>query len=283
MDSMRSLDKSLPTSPKRKQKSIQPPEQLLQAFKTAALSVTNLYKTAATDQSQTRRVGYQNALDDILTFLDRENLGLGDGEGWRVRQWATERLDGSPPAHGGSESDEERVEIEKPARSSSPTIRHEPSHEVLAVRAPSRSTSPTRIELVPSVPPIATQQPTSVLTRPEVFTFRSTIPYPQDIDMQTSDTPSSGVSQLESQLQAPTPASNAAVRLEVVPRGSRPSSRHINHSSKHNTRSTASVQSLGAGAGSKRRLTYKDFFDLGSLGDGKEGLGGGGGKRGRFN
>ena len=87
---MRSLNTSLPSSTPRPQ----PPEQLLQQFKTAALSVTNLYKNAVYAESQARQAGYQEAIEDLLHFLDRENLGLTDGEGWRVRQWATERSDG---------------------------------------------------------------------------------------------------------------------------------------------------------------------------------------------
>ena len=81
---MRSLNTSLPgTSPPKQQKG-EPPEQLLQAFKAAALSVTKLYKTAAADQGRTRAEGYQDALDELLAFLDREDIGLSDGEGWRI-------------------------------------------------------------------------------------------------------------------------------------------------------------------------------------------------------
>ena len=87
---MRSLNTSLPRSTSR------PSELLLQQFKTAALSVTNLYKVSAQAESQAKEAGYQEAIEDLLHFLDRENLGLTDGEGWRVRQWATERSDGLP-------------------------------------------------------------------------------------------------------------------------------------------------------------------------------------------
>ena len=111
MDSMRSLNTSLPSSTSH----VQPPEQLLQAFKAAALSVTNLYKSAVTDQAQAKQLGYQEAIEDLLHFLDRKHLGLGDGEGWQVRQWATERLDGVP-SHSESEDDD------KPARSASPAV-----------------------------------------------------------------------------------------------------------------------------------------------------------------
>ncbi|RMZ90643.1 hypothetical protein DV736_g2130, partial [Chaetothyriales sp. CBS 134916] len=95
MDSMRSLNTSLPAAYSSRPA---PREQLLQAFKTAALSVTNLYKSAAADQQSSRTAGYQDALDDLLRMMDSENLGVQDGEGWRIRQWVTERYDHSANA-----------------------------------------------------------------------------------------------------------------------------------------------------------------------------------------
>ena len=273
---MRSLNTSLPTSSPNPR----PPEQLLQAFRTAALSVTNLYKTAATEQANARQAGYQDALDDLLTFLDKENLGLGDGEGWRVRQWATERLSSTHSVHAGSDSDDERGETEKRARSSSPVVQRRSSVE-LQQRPASRSTSPVRTESAPPAPSISTQQHSSIFARPEAFTFRSPHPYPQEVDMQASDMTTSNTAQAETAPQPQSSSSAPAVRVEVVPRGSRTPHRHGNHPSRHNTRSTASARSLISGAGSKRRIAFGEFFDIGSLGDGKDGQGGGG-KRGRF-
>lgn len=279
MDSMRSLNTSLP-APSPKSRSVQPPEQLLQAFRTAALSVTNLYKTAASDQTRARQEGYQDALDDLLAFLDKQNLGLGDGEGWRVRQWATARLDGSPPAHNGSDSDDERGETEKRARSSSPVIQRKSSRELLQNRQATRSVSPVRTESAPPAPPTSGQQQSTVFTRSDAFTFRSSHTYPQEVEMQVTDpTSSSTANQPAVQPQLQIDTATPSVRVDVVPRGSRTPHRH--HSSRHNTRSSTSNRSLGSGAGSKRRIPFGDFFDLGSLGDGKESFGGGG-KRGRF-
>ena len=278
MDSMRTLNKSLPQSPKPK--TIQPPEQLLQAFKTAALSVTNLYKTAVLDQSRARQSGYQVALDDLLSFLDKENLGLGDGEGWRVRQWATERLDGTPPAHTSSDSDDDRGEVEKQAESHSPHHQRKASPETSSVQPPSRSSSPTRAETVPTPPPISLDSSSSSVTRPEIFTFRSSHPFPQDIDMQAETTPTS-TSTHETSLPSQPSNTTQSVRFEVIPRGSRTPHRH-NHPNRHNTRSTVSGKPLGSGAGSKRKIAFGDFFDLGNLGDGKDGSGGAV-KRGRPN
>ena len=273
MDSMRSLNSSLPRSPQAKR--FNPtPEQLIQSFKSAALSVTNLYKTAAADQTRAREAGYQDALDDLLAFLDQRNLGLDDGEGWMVRQWATERLDGSPPVHLGSDSDDDRGETAKRARSSSPVVQRTTVPEPEQARQPSRSTSPVRAASVPMAPPPTSQPQNNTSHTPELFTFRSTHSYPHDIDMQAADTSSITATQPE---QLPSPA----VRVEVVPRGSRTPHRASNHSNRHSTKSTVNTRSLGTGAGSKRRVPFVDYFDLGSLGDGKEGRDGGG-KRSRF-
>ena len=278
MDSMRSLNSSLPRSSSTK-RSNPPPEQLIQSFKTAALSVTNLYKTAAADQARARDAGYQHALDDLLVFLDKENLGLDDGEGWKVRQWATERLDGSPLGHTGSDSEDERVETTKRARSSSPAVQRSTGLEAENLRQPSRSTSPVRNIPTSMPPPPAPTQTSSPVQAPQPFLFRSAIPYPQDIDMQTSDSISNNTppSPQEPQTQIQVPSSGPAVRLEVVPRGSRTPHR----GSRHTTRPATGTRSLGPGAGSKRRITFGDYFDLGNLGDGKDGAGGGG-KRSRF-
>lgn len=273
MDSMRSLNSSLPRSPRRK-RSNPPPEQLIQSFKSAALSVTNLYKTAAADQTRAREAGYQDALDDLLTFLDQQNLGLDDGEGWKVRQWATERLDGSPPAHAGSDSDDDRGETAKRARSSSPVAQRPTVQEVEQARQPSRSTSPVQAASVPMAPPATSQPQNNLFHTAEAFSFRSAHPYPHEVEMQAADTTSNTIPQ-------PEPSPSPTLRLEVVPRGCRTPHRGGNHQNRHGTRSTASARSLGSGAGSKRRSTFVDYFDLGSLGDSKDGRDGGG-KRGRF-
>lgn len=273
MDSMRSLNTSLPQSP-RTSRSKQPPEELIQAFKAAALSVTNLYKKAAVDQGQARQVGYQDALDELLSFLDKENLGLDDGEGWRVRQWATERLDGSPPPHAGSDSEDDRGETTKRARSSSPVIQRTARPETEQPRQSSRSTSPRRTS-APIIPPTSTQQQSNS----EVFSFRSIHPYPQDVDMQPSDTANNNEPSSEAPVQAHVALPSPAVRVEVLPRGTR--TPHRGGQIRHTARSSTSSRTVGAGAGSKRRVAFGDYFDIGSLGDGKDGQGGGG-KRSRF-
>lgn len=276
MDSMKSLNKSLPSA------TVPPPQQLLQHFKTAALSVTNLYKTAAADQTRARQAGYQDALDDLLTFLDKKHLGLGDGEGWTVRQWATERLDATPPAQTGSDSDDERGDAEKSTDSPPPTVPHKIEPSAIQPRSSSRSISPARTDN--PVPPAAVSvpYPPSNQIKSEVFAFRSSHHYPSDTEVQ-SLAPSTEIRQPDTHLMPPAlTTTTPTVRVELIPRAGRIASRHTNCSSRHNTRSTASSRPLGTGAGSKRRIPLGEYFDIGSLGDGKDGASTSG-KRSRLN
>ncbi|KAI4272636.1 MAG: hypothetical protein LQ337_005170 [Flavoplaca oasis] len=279
---MRNLHTSLPRSTTAQQ----PPEQLLQAFKTAALSVTNLYKTAALDQARARQNGYQEALDEILAFLDKEHLGLGDGEGWKVRQWATERLDGSAADRTAiSESDDERAETEKRARSSSPAVPHKP----VDVLRPQDAKSPIRNTSAPPVPQEIPQPPNShPKSPPEVFSFRSAHTYPQDVDMvsldSTTGTSTAGATpQPEIQSVPSVPQLSPTLRVGVLPRAAKTPHRTTNsHINRHNTRGSTLTnrRPLGTGAGSKRKFDLNEYFDVGSLGEGREGFAG---KKGRLN
>ena len=274
---MKSLNTSLPRSPRRK-RSNPPPEQLIQAFKAAALSVTNLYKTATADQVRARDAGYQDALDDILAFLDKENLGLGDGEGWRVRRWATERLDGSPLSHVSNDSDEDHGGPVRRIRSTSPVIQQTRANETQSPRQISRSASPSRAVSNPMGSPTPTERPSARAQPPETFSFRSDQPYPQDTDMQIPDNSSNHSLSSDSSVQGSTPSAAPAVRVELLPRVSRASHR----ASRHSTRGGVGARALGTGAGSKRAFQFGDYeFDLGGSGEGKDSSGGGG-KRGRF-
>ena len=269
MESMRSLDTSLPSSTSTTRRD-GPPEQLLQAFRSAALSVTTLYKTAAAEQPQARQAGYQDALDELLSFLDSEHLGFGDGEGWRVRQWATERLDQGGAAPSGSaqtESDEEKADVDR-GRSSSPIVpgeadgndgsRHERPSPTSSTSAPSKFGE-------------------SVFNN-GAFTFRSSLsfPNPQELDLSGVEPSMSTSSPLRHLTSPGKPAS--AVRVEVVPRLSR--HRHGTGNSKSNARSMGGFTTLGLGSGFKRKVPFAEFFDITNTGNGKDGFGGGG-KRGR--
>ncbi|PYH46784.1 uncharacterized protein BP01DRAFT_355179 [Aspergillus saccharolyticus JOP 1030-1] len=261
MDSMRSLNTSLPSSTPRPQ----PPEQLLQSFKAAALSVTNLYKNAVFEQAQAKQAGYQEAIEDLLHFLDRENLGLCDGEGWKVRQWATERSDGI-----GAHSDDD--EVEKQTRGTTPAAVRKAQPESEPTRQATKSTSPS-VDEPRAPPPQASSPPSSppssesnTFDRPTIFTFTAGPAFPpeQDMDVQPSDN------------STPSSQDGAPVSVSVLPRNSRQQPRHNNFS-----RSTprSSTRESSVGLGSKRKLTVPDFFDLSGLGN-RDLFGGG--KRGRY-
>lgn len=274
---MRSLNTSLPASTPASNRS-QPPEQLLQAFKTAALSVTNLYKTAVSDEAQARHAGYQEALEDIKSFLDREKLGIEDSEASKVRNWVTDRID---PAVA-TETDDDRGDSEKRSRSVSPTAVRKENPEGLQVNHPSRPDSPPRPEAVPSQPQTNTASECDNLTRPAAFTFTAEPQYPttnQDIDMQANDASQSPThTQTDPHFSTTAPSmSSPPVRVEVLPRQSRNSHRP-NNSNRHVTRSSTREPTVGAG--SKRKFHFGDFFDLSNFGNGKDMFGGG--KRGRF-
>lgn len=272
MDNLRSLNSSLPApSSTRRQRSghdkqssqaSQANQQaLLQAFKTAALSVTNLYRAAATENSTASYSdGYRDALEDLVEFLDQEEIGLMDGEGWRIRQYLADRLAQSPAATGGQQtgtdgSDDEggEVEEEKRARSSSPVMQTK--------AAPQEQQQQPGADAARSVtPPRSGSAPPQQTDPPHVqFTFQSGHPYPvphlQDIDME---------GQPAQQQQA----------MQRTPRLRHGMLRVNNHS--HN-RSATSL------AGGKRKLPFVDFFDITGFGNGKDGTsGGGGGKRNRL-
>ncbi|EXJ94849.1 hypothetical protein A1O1_03247 [Capronia coronata CBS 617.96] len=258
MDSMRSLNTSLPSARPA------PPEELLQAFRNAALSVTNLYKSAVTDQNVSRQAGYQEALDDLLSFLDRENLGLQDGEGWRVRQWATERYDGSAHPHQ-ADSDDDKSEVGPRPRSISPS-REQPPEQSSTQPEPAKAESSTQTEdaTISAIPDQASST--------TVFQFTGA-PTPHAPDhMQTDeDEAECGGDNGPSSSSA-----SAPIRLEMLNnRGLRPSNRH--GSQRHGARPSNREFTFTAGA--KRKLQFPDFFDISNIGP-RDGFGSS--KRGRI-
>jgi len=269
MDSMRSLNRSLPHSTSAQPL---PPEQLLQAFKSAALSVTNLYKTAVTDQQSSRQAGYQDALDDLLSFMDKENIGVQDGEGWTIRQWATERFDRVNTGSQQVESDDDKGDQEKRARSSSPRVQRKQDSE--SDLEASRAISPVRNESAP--PQTSPHHHHQGTERPTVFTFTAAqeLPTP-DTQMQNSEATTSPLPENEQHSQLP---DAMPVRVEALSRASRAAYRHAG--SRHNTRSLN--RDFNVAVGTKRKFNIPDFFDISNVSCGKDGLGGGGGKRGRY-
>lgn len=96
MDNIRSMARNLPQQGRNEKEN-----SLREHFKTAALAVTNLYKTASENlSSEARKAGYDEALDDLLALLLEDNISL---EG--VRQWCLLQKTANP-----DESEEEAIE-----------------------------------------------------------------------------------------------------------------------------------------------------------------------------
>jgi hypothetical protein len=287
MDSMRQLGTSLPRNGRRSEQ----PHELLSDFKAAALSVTKLYKSAATAQAKSRAAGYQDALDELLAFLDKEELGLMDGEGWKVRQWATLRLseDGGDRQQASEDEQEEvtstgKAEEEGPeTRSSSPETVRKPTVPVSSSELVQDASSPHRrvvSEPAPQQAPAPTARPTAAPTAPTAptsipeFTFRSNHLMPTNHEREAGGMEVDGTA---------TPAPPAEP-VRISSRANR--SKHPNHN-RHNQNHARTVNfSLGSGAGGKRKFPYPDFFDIGDIAldtsEGRrEGNGGRGGKRSR--
>ncbi|KAI2469427.1 hypothetical protein F4781DRAFT_215808 [Annulohypoxylon bovei var. microspora] len=245
------------SSPSKTAAGCESPEQLLDAFKAAALSVTKLYKTSASAQAKARTDGYQDCLDDLLVFLDKSHIGLGDGEGWQIRKWATERLDGRDAVQ------ESEDEVDKAEPSSSPEIHRSNSQSHLsAIRTePHVQHDPVpqsvHMQLSTGTAP-AEEQQQQMMTVPtqENFTFRSSHPYPQEsypnlenLDLsdstKTNDTSSSASSAV--------PIAHPA-RSRTNKRG--PRAKPTNH--------------LGKGAGQKRTINFAELFDVGGVAFGKD-------------
>ena len=237
MESMRSLDRSLPGSQ-------EPSEELNSAFKAAAISTTTLYKKAILGQRLARQSGYQDALDDLLSFLDRRNLGLQDGEGWLVRQWATKLLDDRPTTTSNlthkddqhvSDSEEEK-EVEKD-KSPTPPSREE-SSPVL---------HPREIQTEPEKPAAAAAvSDTTILNVPTAaaFTFQSAHVYPKDVEMQVIESTS---------------------KREVSPRTTRQRKLGKQRTSAGKSGGGGGGGGSGNGGGSKRKLPFGEFFDISDL------------------
>ncbi|KAL9051577.1 MAG: hypothetical protein Q9162_005932 [Coniocarpon cinnabarinum] len=262
MESMRTLDSSLPgSSPHARRK--QANSELLQAFKSAALSVTQLYKTANAEEEEANREahfgGYSEALSDLLAFLDDQNLGLGDGEGWQVREWATQRHQSLNSHSRTSEDSGMSDDQETRGRSASPVLPQKSSsqqYQSAAVQTDPPNSTPS--DGYPLQSKLTSQQSYST----ETFHFRSphALPTQQDTNLNTS-----------AQRSPP------SLRLELLPR----TARYNAHRSVHHTRaSEKTVGALGHGAGSKRKVPLHEFFDVTGLVGSKDVPGPG--KRGRF-
>ncbi|KAI1468149.1 uncharacterized protein F4812DRAFT_392615 [Daldinia caldariorum] len=255
------------SSPAKNSAGCESPEQLLDSFKAAALSVTKLYKTSVAAQTKARADGYQDCLDDLLAFLDKSNIGVSDGEGWLVRKWATERLDGRDISPQAIESEDE---VEKSDPISSPEIHSGSQAHLSTMRNEShlqQESLPTSAHQSTVDSPIGEQQMITVPTQ-DTFTFRASHPYPQEpylnlenLDLSDTTRTNDGSTPGSSAVPIPHPA-----RSRTNKRGPRP--KPTNH--------------LGKGAGQKRSINFAELFNVGDIPFGKD-MFGREGKRSRHN
>ena len=211
------------------------PEQLLDVFKAAALSVTKLYKTSAAAEARARAEGYQECLDDLLAFLDKESSGLGDQAASKLRRWVGERRDGREAVMQSGESDEEveKTETTPPPRE---------SQDVTSSQAPMQQ----KLEASSANNTSATSTPTThfVVPSSDTFSFQSSYPNIATLDLSES-------------------------RNQDAPHHPPRTGRRFGN---NGTRPRA-PGTLGRGAGTKRRVDFNDFF--GNYFNGKDPFGGG--------
>ncbi|AEO64530.1 8650a7d9-5380-4100-a28c-79927b2f1e0e [Thermothielavioides terrestris] len=238
--------------------------ELLEAFKAAALSVTKLYKLSASAQAKSRADGYQDCLEDLLSFLDKEAIGLQDGEAQRVRKWVTDRIEGrdgtSPPLESDDEADKSDPPVlsspQMPRAAPAPVQRLSDKNEVHM----RDSSAPPVLTTVPLAPTPTVEEADIVVPTQDTFTFQASHPYPHDEALRLANLDLS-----DSQAMGPS------------------SSRSATRSGRNRNGRTGPRPLLGRGAGQKRKLNLAEIFDLGNLdyGNGKD-VFGGGGKRSRF-
>lgn len=242
------------SSPIKQAPAADSPEQLLDAFKAAALSVTKLYKTSAAAQSKARADGYQDCLDDLLTFLDRRNIGVSDGEGWQIRKWATERLEGRD---GSSHANESEDESDRPEPASSPELQRAQSATQLPPPAtPSDSTPST------SQAPSAQHEP-AIVPCQDSFTFQSAHPYPSESYLNLANLDLSDSSKSVDKDNNST-SLTTGLALPSMSHGNARGRRDRRPPRGRNGGNTAS-SNLGRGAGTKRTINLAELFDVGNI------------------
>lgn len=231
--------------------------ELLDAFRAAALSVTKLYKTSAAAQAKARVDGYQDCLEDLMAFVDKE--GLAEGEGSRVRKWIAERMDGRDATAPGTESDDDG---DKGYRTPTPDIHRSGDVTRSARPQPEAMLSDTLVA------PDASEQQSSyeiVVPSQDTFAFRSSHPYPAETYIDLGKLNLSDTGRAHDTTSRPTLQQNMH-RSGRQRNGNRPGPR----------------ANLGRGAGQKRKaVNLAEYFDLGSLGNGNGKDMFGGGKRSR--
>ncbi|KAI1738954.1 hypothetical protein F4680DRAFT_423443 [Xylaria scruposa] len=246
MDAMRG------SSPPKATLGTDSPEQLLDAFKAAALSVTKLYKTSAAAQAKSRSDGYQDCLDDLLAFLDRRNIGLGDGEGWQIRKWATERLDGRD---SGPQVSDDEDDVDKAETVSSPELPR--LNAVSQPPAPRNDSAPPTSHPPVVIEPVIEEPHMITVPTQDTFTFQSSHPYPHESYLNIANLDlSDSMKTNDSMTQGPSSQTNRVRKEKRCPRPRNATTTH-----------------LGRGAGQKRSINLAELFNVDNLNLGKEAFG----------
>ncbi|CAG9949634.1 unnamed protein product [Clonostachys rosea f. rosea IK726] len=209
------------------------PEQLIEVFKAAALSVTKLYKSSVAAETRARSEGYQECLDDLLGFLDRDGHQLAGGLP-KLRRWIAERREGGDVTLPTSESEDEVEKAETtPSNNSTSASANSTTHTgISSNQAPTRAASidPAPVEVVP----IPNEPPRYIVPSQESFTFTSDHQYPNIATLDLSDGRSrTAMSHHSSRQSRNRSATRNALRVS---------------------------NQLGRGAGTKRRMDFDDFF-----------------------
>ncbi|KAK4195014.1 hypothetical protein QBC40DRAFT_289783 [Triangularia verruculosa] len=234
--------------------------ELLEAFRAAALSVTKLYKTSAAAQTKSRADGYQDCLEDLLAFLDKENIGLAACDvGSKIRKWALDRSETRDNATPSLESDDE-PEKHEPATSSPQAQRTSPpviQPPVDRNEVQMKDSAPPVLTTVPCPPSPVVEEVDFIVPTQETFNFQSTHAYPHDEAMRLANLNLSDANQQAAAHNTPNRTTPRNRRRDIRPGRTR--------------------RELGQGAGHKRKMNLAEYFDLNNvdLGNGKDTFGGG--------
>jgi len=215
------------------------PEQLLDVFKSAALSVTKLYKSSVAAETRARAEGYQDCLDDFLVLLEKERQFLGENSRSRLLRWINDRRSGREASPAVAESDEDESDKSAPVPTSTSTAT--PSiTPVPSAPAPTTASATAPADVAPQ----DMREPEFIVPSRDSFTFQSDHQYPDIELLDLSDS------------RAHNNASN----------------NHGSRTRRNGRTGTRQAGPLGRGAGTKRRpgVDFNDFFDFG-----KDGFGGG--------
>ncbi|KAF3913404.1 hypothetical protein ABW20_dc0108729 [Dactylellina cionopaga] len=251
-------------------------QTLIEAFQSAARSVTHLYRSSAVLIRNSRQDGYTDALSDVLEAIDNESayndpsLALS-----RIRNWVIDRrheIKGGAPSgtanrRAGSMPPQQQREMSAESEMDDGNTKEEEQVKKEdsskgEVNYPDLQQPHQNSHSLPSVPS---------------FSFQPLIPVPQ-YPTQTTD-PTEPL---------PSPESNGVFTFNA-PASTNPLVRQ-SASNKVPLAPRSGNSGLGAGAGTKRRNNYVDFFDISGFGNfgmnGGRDLGSNGGpgsgKRGRF-